>query len=648
MHKIKKLHISPYELSLLAFVAGAVFLRFLLICANWPVTNSDEATMGLMARHIAYNGELPTFFYGQYYMGPMEAYIGAVLFHLFGSSTFTLRLGLILLFALFLVTLYYLTSLLYSKKFALAMVALFSLGSNDVILHQLKGIGGYPELVFLTALILLLVAHLSLSSSHETVTTGAGEQGLAPAREPNTRDTLARVTSQRWRRLLLYASLGVVMGFTLWTDQLILPILATSGLTLLLFCRRELFRWGGLSLLLGFIVGAFPMIRYNLTAPYGQTSFNALLDVQHSGTGQLAAMHLPLLHQLIGSLMVALPSITGANPICTPDPLPAFTASTLQTYTCIAGEGLWSLGFLLLSCFAALLAIPTLWTYWRQSRRATPQEAPETQTESTAGAVEQGLAAARDTSTRDTPVHNAPTREATAAVTREEAILQFNRLMLLAGALLTLAAYTVSAASALYPGETSRYLICVQVGLPAVLWPLWNGVKTLKLPWFGQSPARIKVFFLARVALLLLIATTFVVGTIRIIPAVADAQGFQKQGDSLVQHLESVGATHIYSDYWTCNRIIFQSNERIICAVLSDKLRTGQNRYAPYLTTVKADPHAAYAFAIQPITGASYVTGVVQNANFAGRILSHSHTQFKKYVFAGYVVYQPITATGSQ
>jgi hypothetical protein len=130
-------------------------------------------------------------------------------------------------------------------------------------------------------------------------------------------------------------------------------------------------------------------------------------------------------------------------------------------------------------------------------------------------------------------------------------------------------------------------------------------------------------------------------GTIRIMSTMSDAQAFQRQGDTLVQHLESVGATHIYSDYWTCNRIIFQSNERIICAVLSEKLKPGQDRYAPYPATVKADPHAAYAFAIEPIAGASYVTGVVQNANFTGRILPQNNVQFKKYVFAGYVVYQP-------
>src|SRR5690242_11957684 len=137
----KKLRIGRYELALLALVVGATLLRLLLLSLNWPVTNSDEATMGLMAGHIAYKHENTTFFYGQYYMGSMEAYLGAVFFRLFGPSTFALRLGLLLLFALFLVTLYALTSLLYTKKFALAMVALFCFGSNDIILHQLKAIG---------------------------------------------------------------------------------------------------------------------------------------------------------------------------------------------------------------------------------------------------------------------------------------------------------------------------------------------------------------------------------------------------------------------------------------------------------------------------------------------------------------------------
>ena len=36
-----------------------------------------------MALHIAYRGEHPFLFYGQNYMGALEAYIGALLFHQF-------------------------------------------------------------------------------------------------------------------------------------------------------------------------------------------------------------------------------------------------------------------------------------------------------------------------------------------------------------------------------------------------------------------------------------------------------------------------------------------------------------------------------------------------------------------------------------
>src|SRR5260370_14320206 len=102
----------------------ATLLRFLLISQGWPQTDSDESTMGLMALHIAYRGEHPTFFYGQNYMGSLEAYLGAVFFHLFGTSIFSLRMGLILLFTLFLISMYLLTSLLYSRGLALVSLVL--------------------------------------------------------------------------------------------------------------------------------------------------------------------------------------------------------------------------------------------------------------------------------------------------------------------------------------------------------------------------------------------------------------------------------------------------------------------------------------------------------------------------------------------
>src|SRR5579863_8841358 len=109
-------------------------MRVVLIAQGWPETNSDEGTMGLEAMHIAFRGEHPIFLYGQNYMGMVEAYLGAALFRLFGVSLFNLRLGMLLLFTLFLIAIYALVCLLYSKKFALAVLALLCVGTPTIII----------------------------------------------------------------------------------------------------------------------------------------------------------------------------------------------------------------------------------------------------------------------------------------------------------------------------------------------------------------------------------------------------------------------------------------------------------------------------------------------------------------------------------
>ncbi|MGH2486807.1 MAG: hypothetical protein ACRDHE_12425, partial [Ktedonobacterales bacterium] len=74
----------------LALVVSAALLRIALIALGWPHLNSDEAVVGLMARHIAQNGAHPLFIWGVHYEGPFEAYIAAIFFAVFGSSTFLL------------------------------------------------------------------------------------------------------------------------------------------------------------------------------------------------------------------------------------------------------------------------------------------------------------------------------------------------------------------------------------------------------------------------------------------------------------------------------------------------------------------------------------------------------------------------------
>src|ERR1700730_962493 len=133
---LKYLHIGPYGLSVAGILALAITLRLILISQSWPVLDSDEGTMGIMALHIAYHGATPVFFYGQNYMGALEAYIAAPLFYLFGPSGFALHFGLLFIYVCSLVVIYLLTSALYSRGFALFTLALLAFGSSEMFARQ--------------------------------------------------------------------------------------------------------------------------------------------------------------------------------------------------------------------------------------------------------------------------------------------------------------------------------------------------------------------------------------------------------------------------------------------------------------------------------------------------------------------------------
>src|SRR5260370_33565805 len=141
----------------------ATLLRLLLISQGWPSTDSDESTMGLMALHIAYRGEHPVFFYGQGYMGSLEAYIAAPLFHLFGPSTFSLRLGLVFHFTLFLIIMYFLASLLYTKRLALATLILLCLGSDVILRQEVYAFGAHSWTLFFCTVTFFLSSCIVLS-----------------------------------------------------------------------------------------------------------------------------------------------------------------------------------------------------------------------------------------------------------------------------------------------------------------------------------------------------------------------------------------------------------------------------------------------------------------------------------------------------
>src|SRR5260370_40549701 len=315
-----------------ASVAIATLLRLVLIYFNWPVTNSDEGNMGLLALHVAYQGDHPIFFYGSPYLGPLEGYAAAPFCRLVGASVFTLRLPLVLCFTGFLLSMYYLVRLLYrSEKFALATVILLGLGSPDLFFLQLRASGEYPEIEMFAALMCLLAAWLALSSQRP------GQQ-------------------ERWKRIVIYGLLGLIVGLALWVDLLILPFVAAVGVLLWFCCRRELLRWTGLSLLLGFAVGAFPLIYHNLTAPVVQNSLFVLVSIHHGGAADMLAQHLTWVNQLTGTVLVALSTATGGSLHCPLSAIPPSGSPTFATLPCVLFQGGWGVGYLILCFMTVCLA----------------------------------------------------------------------------------------------------------------------------------------------------------------------------------------------------------------------------------------------------------------------------------------------------
>ena len=278
--------------------------RLVLILLDVPGSNSDEATFGLAAMHIADGRELPVFLYGQHYMGTVEAFLAAPLFALFGPSWVLLRIPLLFLFAVFVYLTYRLTRQLYSPWLATFTVGLLALGSERVIRDQITAVGGRPEIKPAVVGLLLLAVALG-----------------------------QRRIRHRWWAFGLF---GLIAGLCVWDDWLVLPYLAVAVGVLLLGAWRDLFGVASPALIGGFLLGVAPLIVDNLTAPPGQDTISVLLQISAGETEGTAAAD-----RLHGAVLVGIPLATG---LCPSD-------------RCLPWQAWWGGLYLVLLLVAAALAL---------------------------------------------------------------------------------------------------------------------------------------------------------------------------------------------------------------------------------------------------------------------------------------------------
>ncbi|MFI6824060.1 hypothetical protein ACIBJE_24440 [Micromonospora sp. NPDC050187] len=524
--------VSPGRTALALGAVGVAY-RLAALLAGLPPTNSDEAVTGLVATHVAQGREFPLFFYGQYYMGALEAYLAAPLFALGGSGVVALRLPNLALYALFLVLMWQLTRRLYHPWFATAVVGLLALGSDRILKNQLIAGGGYPEMNPAGALLVLLAVLL----------------GLGAVR----------------RRASACAAFGLVAGLTLWDDWLVLPYVAAAGALLLAGAGRDLAGRCGAALAAGLVVGLLPIVAHNLTAAPEHRSLAAYRQLGGGTPGDWV-------DRLHGGVLFGLPMGTG---FCPPG-------------RCADWQLWWGVAAPLLLAVAGLLALRALWILRPGILRpASPR--------------------------RDDAVRTARIR-------------QGGRLALVGAATVSLAAYAGSAAAGDTPVESSRYLSCLLISLPALLWPLWAAAGNHLLPAAARLTARAGLAAVAGGAVL---ATGALVADADTLTR-ADAQRRQ-----LVVALDRLGVRDFYADYWTCYPVVLATRERLACGVIRDDLRAGWDRYPAYPARVAGADRVAYVLP----TGTALSRAVADH-------LAATGTAVTRTTVPGYDIHLPAAPVG--
>jgi hypothetical protein len=455
--------------------------------------------MNLAALHISEGRDFPIFFYGQHYLGALEAYIGALLFRIFNPSVLVMRFEVVGFYAAFLVALYALTRRLCTRNFALVVLALLALGSPRILALQGEAVG-YPELPLLAALPFLVAFALAMHS-HWSLS----------------------------RKAALYALWGLIAGVALWVHVLTGPYVLMAFLLMLLWQFRDMLKIGLWMILVGFVVGGLPLIWYNIHAGPGQDTLTNVL--QMTQVGQTAVYD--FWQHTLNTLLVSMPIMAGFSSSCIDQGI-STNYPFLPTFHlhCIADQAVWGAGYALLMIIAGTMAIVGL-------RRSGKD--------------------------------------------RAEMIKHSASLLLLLAALLTIVLYIRGGASNGDMWDSSRYLICTWVSFPAILWPLW------RLRWF----ARIAAFALIFGVLLHSTAMTFA--------EIPKAQAENARMNALVNYLEKQHITRFYSEYWTCNKIIFATQERIICGNtwnVNGKLQNGSNRYPAYLADVEQAKDPAFVYPV--------------------------------------------------
>ena len=226
--RAKEIFLGRWGLELAIGVAA--LLKAGLLLANVVPFNADEAIVALMARHIL-QGARPLFFYGQVYLGSLDAWLIAGGFLVFGQQVWVIRLVQIFLYMGTIWTTAKLGEVVFSRRVGILAAWLLAIPTVNVTLYTIASLGGYGEALLIGNVILLVTFKI----------VDAGRAG----------------SPSRW---LIF---GLLVGFGLWVFGLTLVYSLPAGMFLLWYLWRNRTDLGSVvkPVLVaggGFFLGAFP------------------------------------------------------------------------------------------------------------------------------------------------------------------------------------------------------------------------------------------------------------------------------------------------------------------------------------------------------------------------------------------------------
>lgn len=221
--------------------------------APYAYVHRDNCTIWLMAKHIL-EGDIPLFFYGQYYLGPLEAMAIAFFFAIFGFKVYTFCLGTIFYSALFIISSYLLGKEIKDKTTGLFIMLFSALPSSYFFYESVSPLGYHIEILFLGNFILLLALKIP------QVDSGA-------------------------KKMFFYLLLGVCSGLGIWAHYIILYYLFPAFIYMAVNERWKYLITYSIPSALGFFIIALPFwiftFKYNFIT-FGFSKFEmSALDISY-------------------------------------------------------------------------------------------------------------------------------------------------------------------------------------------------------------------------------------------------------------------------------------------------------------------------------------------------------------------------------